>query len=84
FADDGTFTAPADVKASSFISSSDERLKTDVRPAEGLAKVLRIEGVTFRWLKDRSPGMGFLAQAVEKIFPDIVVTNPTTGLKGIR
>lgn len=55
-----------------------------MRPAEGLAKVLRIEGVTFRWLKDRSPGMGFLAQAVEKIFPDIVVTNPTTGLKGIR
>jgi hypothetical protein len=73
-----------DVQAGSFISTSDARLKGDVRPAEGLAKVLRLEGVTFRWLKDGAPGMGFLAQAVEKIFPDVVTTDAHSGLKAIR
>jgi hypothetical protein len=73
-----------DVQAISFISTSDERLKTDIHPLEGLPKVLALRGVRFRWRKDGSAAIGLIAQEVEKIFPEIVSTSVVSGFKAIR
>lgn len=73
-----------DVKATSFISTSDERLKTDIHPVEGLAKVLGLRGVRFRWRESGAAAVGLIAQEVEKVFPELVVTDKSTGYKAIR
>jgi len=65
---------------------SDGRLKANVREIPGvLGRVLQLHGVLFDW-KDPSGGtnqLGFLAQEVEKVFPEAVLTNKQTGLKSV-
>ena len=62
---------------SAWQTSSDARLKTNVHPLQGaLAKVLKLNGVTFSW-KDESnhrPGenIGFIAQELLKVLPQVV------------
>ncbi|MGE0615447.1 MAG: tail fiber domain-containing protein [Bacteriovoracia bacterium] len=71
-------------------SSSDRRLKeniTSLDADESLAKILGLQGVTYDW-KDRarfgaSRQIGLIAQEVERIYPEAVVTNEKTGLKSI-
>lgn len=67
--------------ASSFPTSSDARLKTDVRPlTDALAKLQRMRGVTFEWNEvyaslGRSTNrreIGVIAQEVEAVFPELV------------
>lgn len=67
-------------------ATSDERLKTDIRPIENaLDKVTQIHGVHFRWnekyLANKSeehkeqvdvPQVGIIAQEVEKVLPEAV------------
>jgi hypothetical protein len=64
-------------------TSSDERLKQDIRPLEGaLEKLLRLKPVIFEWKEPEKQGnltgpqMGFLAQDVESVFPDWVGVDP--------
>ena len=74
---DGTLTS----------SSSDKRLKKDVQPLEGtLDKVLKLQGVSFVWRNNRANNrdLGFIAQDVEKLFPEVVFTNQTDGYMGIN
>ena len=59
--------------------SSDERLKTNIKPITGsLDKVLDIDGVSFEWkdgYDDRvqnKTNLGIIAQDVEKVIPEIV------------
>ena len=53
--------------------SSDQRLKTDVRALpDSLAGVLKLRPVTFQWDKNHTPGVGFISQEVEPIFPALV------------
>lgn len=58
--------------------SSDERLKEDIKPIPyALEKLDEVEGVTFKW-KDRGPAdesrhMGFIAQKVERVAPELVL-----------
>lgn len=70
---------------------SDARWKENVTPIEGaLAKVLRLDGVTYDFRHSEYPEMrfpggtqiGFIAQAVEQVVPELVVTN-SDGYKGI-
>ncbi len=60
--------------------SSDSSLKTDIRPLNGaLEKVMELNGVRFRWKKgvgSADDNIGFVAQKVEKIFPEFVHTRP--------
>lgn len=73
-----------DVKATGFVATSDERLKADVEPIDGLSKILQLRGVKYRWKSNQMRDAGVLAQEVEKVFPDAVVTNRTTGYKGVK
>ena len=75
------------VNAASFLYNSDRRLKTDIQPLEGnLEKILALQPVTYLW-KDPSvsPGtqVGFIAQDVQKVIPEIVHTDASTTMESI-
>ncbi|HCF03917.1 tail fiber domain-containing protein [Flavobacterium sp.] len=71
-----------DITANSVAGSSDRRFKTNIRPVENaLAKVKALQGVYFNWNQKDFPEkdfgtqneLGFIAQEVEQIVPEIVV-----------
>lgn len=72
------------ISAVALISSSDRRLKTDIRPIEGLDLVLKMQGVRFRWAKNQESDFGVIAQDIEQVLPDAVVTDPNTSLKSVK
>ena len=81
----GNLDVGGDVQATSFIYSSDRKLKENIKPVENsLDKILDLEGVSFDWKKDGRSDMGLIAQDVEKIFPEIVHTNKNNGLKSVE
>lgn len=72
-------------------SHSDARLKTNVQPiTSALTKVLALQGVTFEWThwhqKRTYPGtqIGFIAQEVEKVVPEVVIDNTIDDNNGNR
>lgn len=76
-------------QAQAFMYNSDARLKENVRDLSSpLEKVLKLRGVLFDW-KDRkgepdsTDRLGLIAQEVEKVYPEAVVTSPTTGMKSV-
>jgi len=67
--------------------TSDRRLKQDIRPiGDALGKVMRLNGVRFRWTNDptEKENIGFIAQDMASVFPEFVFTNPTDGYMGIN
>jgi hypothetical protein len=70
---DGALTVTGDITA---FSSSDERLKNDIKPIEDpLAKVTSLSGNTYTWNeKSNKEGedVGVIAQEVEKVLPEAV------------
>lgn len=80
FATSGNAWHAGAVNATAFNNTSDARLKTDVRSLTGsLDAVSRLRGVSFEW-KDARAGtgtqIGFVAQEVERVLPDLVRTGP--------
>merc|ERR1711988_1190848 len=60
---------------------SDRRLKTNIRPLDDvLSKIRELRGVYFQWKRDSSDDIGFIAQEVEKVFPECVETGMTEEL----
>jgi len=72
------------VKAVSFISTSDERLKKDVRHMEGLDAILKLRGVRYSWAATGEGDAGVLAQELEQVFPDAVRADGPAGYKGVK
>jgi hypothetical protein len=83
-----------DIIANSIAGSSDARFKTNITPiANPLQKVLALRGVNFNWNTSEFPQkmfsekrtLGFIAQEVEKVLPEIVQTeNTTEGYKSVQ
>ncbi|RYE04604.1 MAG: hypothetical protein EOP51_35225 [Sphingobacteriales bacterium] len=66
---------------------SDMRMKKDIQPIESaLPSIMKLEAKSYHY-KDNAPGSrlsyGFLAQDVEKIFPDFVTTKGADQLKAV-
>ena len=60
--------------ATSYVTSSDYRLKHDIAPMTGaLAKVAALKPVTYKWNADDSDGQGFIAHELQEVVPDAVV-----------
>ena len=58
---------------------SDERLKTDIQTIDdALDSCGQLRGVSFKWIEDNKPSIGVIAQEVEKVIPEIVMTNEST------
>ncbi len=76
------------VRCVGVIQTSDVQLKTDVQPLGGvLDKLDQVRAVSFRWnekaqslgVKTDARQIGVLAQELEQVFPELVVTpEPTT------
>ena len=67
----------------SVLCCSDLRFKKDIKPINcALDNVMKIQGVTYNWKKDKFPDKkfssdlqyGVIAQDLEKIFPELVLT----------
>lgn len=72
------------VQATDFVTTSDRRLKRNIASIEdALDKILQLNGVTWTWLSDGTSDMGVIAQDVEKVFPELVVTN-SNGRKSVK
>ncbi len=68
----GHLYSGGNIYGAAFFYISDERLKTNIRPVEGLDLVSKLTGVRFDWKKNGKPSMGLIAQAVEKVLPELV------------
>jgi hypothetical protein len=72
------------VQATDFVSTSDRRVKRDITGIEdALNKLMRIDGVTWKWRSNGNSDMGVIAQDVEKVFPELVVTD-SNGKKSVK
>ncbi|MBI4993891.1 tail fiber domain-containing protein [Candidatus Wolfebacteria bacterium] len=75
----GSLTITGAATANSWNTSSDLRLKKDIIPLENiLPKLANINAVGFNWIeknKDDKHQIGFIAQEVEKEFPELVSTD---------
>lgn len=81
----GNLLASADIIA---YSTSDSRLKENIIPIENaLDKIKKISGVMFDWKDghelDRKHDTGLIAQEVEEVLPEVIVTRPS-GYKAVR
>lgn len=78
----GNFDADGDITAYSTLTSSDIKLKTNVQNLSGaLDKTLKLRGVKFDWKDEHRPNnqLGFIAQEVEEVLPEIVKEVDTVG-----
>ncbi len=68
------------------VTLSDGRLKSSVEPIEDpLAKIAAIRGVTYNLTArpERGREIGVIAQEVEQVLPELVVTSEKDGMKGV-
>ena len=78
------------VHAEAYYYASDAGLKTNIHPIENaLQTIVALKGVNFTWKKDAAKEgtapteIGFIAQDVEKVAPELVQTDATSGMKSV-
>jgi trimeric autotransporter adhesin len=67
--------------------SSDIRLKENITPLNNsLEKVLKLQGVNFTWRSDSTHALdlGFIAQDVQKVLPELVIKDNNNGLLSVK
>ena len=79
FDSSGNFTAVGNVTA-----YSDARLKTDIHTInDALGICGKLRGVSYKWIRDGKSSIGVIAQEVEEVIPEVVLTShdvdPSTG-----
>jgi len=68
-------TSSGTITASDFNSLSDAKYKTDVHPInDALSIVSKLEGKHFIWKNTGKPSLGFIAQDVEEVLPQLINT----------
>lgn len=83
----GDLTTTGSTYSTAFYYSSDKNLKQNIEkldPQTSLAKVLSLQGVSFDWKKDGTHSVGLIAQDVEKVYPELVHTDASSGLKSVE
>ncbi|WP_173202612.1 tail fiber domain-containing protein [Sphingopyxis sp. BSNA05] len=69
-------TIGGDATADNYYHTSDRRLKSNIRPLEeGESIVAGLRPVRFNWKKGDKPSIGFIAQEVEDVLPEAVITD---------
>lgn len=69
----GDFHADGDIIAYSTTTSSDKRLKKDIKPIDNALDIVeKLQGVHFNWKENDEKSIGYIAQDVEKILPEMV------------
>jgi hypothetical protein len=68
-------------------ATSDIRSKENINTLNNsLHSVMNLRGISFTWENEPEMGkrIGFIAQEVEQVIPELVFTNPADGLKGVN
>jgi hypothetical protein len=82
--DGANLVSTGSITATEFLYSSDARLKDNITPLSGaLNKVKALEGVSFNWKNNGQPEIGLVAQNVEGVAPELVVTG-SDGFKAVK
>ena len=72
----GNIVASGQVTAADINSSSDKRLKKNIKTVtSALSTVEALRGVTFEWKEGNAKSIGFIAQEVQEVLPEIVSTD---------
>jgi hypothetical protein len=80
----GNIVASGQVTAADINSSSDKRLKKNIKTVtSALDTVNALRGVTFEWKEGNGKAIGLIAQEVQEVLPEIVSTDDN-GYLGIR
>jgi hypothetical protein len=88
----GRFMGDVDVTGSGYFVNgnfvaSDARLKKDVQDLRyGLEQVLKLRPVTYKWKDghDDRTKIGVIAQEIDKVLPEVVTTNRTSGMLAVE
>jgi len=74
----------AEIALAKALPSSDERLKKNIHTITNpIEKVSALRGVSFEYKETGQKQIGFIAQEIEKIIPEVVGENPD-GYKGVQ
>ena len=74
-----------DVMATTFLYSSDERLKENIIKIDNsLEKIMKLDGISFTWKENGEESIGIIAQNLEEVFPELVKTNEEAGMKSVE
>ena len=78
-------TVYGDIDTSVVNSSSDINLKKDIEVISNANDILeQISGVSFNWKESNKPSVGVIAQEVEKVLPELISENSSTGTKSVN
>lgn len=83
----GGFVADSagNVTGTAFLYSSDRTLKRNIAPlSNSLSKIVSLNGYSFDWKSTGKHDIGVIAQEVEKIFPALVHTDSSSGIKSVE
>jgi hypothetical protein len=86
FAYNGTRVGYINNSTGAYVTTSDFRLKEDIEPIDPvLPGVMQLRPVSYHYKHNPSGerATGFIAQEVAKVFPELVVEDPTDGLLGL-
>jgi hypothetical protein len=74
----------APVHGGAYTNSSDAKYKTNVAPITGgLETLMRLKPSSYDWIADKQADLGFIAQDVEPILPQLVRTSREDESKGL-
>ena len=74
------FIASNGASNAGFFAGSDRRIKTDIQAvADGVEKVMQLKPSKFKFKENDEPSHGFIAQELDKVFPECVY-KPNDGL----
>jgi|GEM_PF-2520966 len=81
---DGHVTFEGSVMAAGYFSPSSLRFKTDIRQlTDALDRLLRLRGIRFDWLKTGRASLGFIAEEVFPILPEMVKSDQHGGIQAL-
>lgn len=73
------------VQGTAFFYSSDARLKTNIKPLQNsLQKIMQLQGVSFDWKKSGQGSVGLIAQDAQKVFPELISIDKSTGMMSLQ
>ncbi len=76
----GNITAAGAIKGESIRSTSDRRMKMGITPVTGAAEIIKnLKPVRFQWKSTGTPSIGFIAQDVQLVLPELVHGNDRNG-----
>jgi len=70
--------------AAAWAYSSDRRLKENITPLKyGIKEIMKLDAKKFDYIKGEKNNLGFIAQDVQSIFPELVTTG-SGGMLGLK